>query len=173
MMTRRVRWAAVACLALSLLPAGAGRAEIISASLGVRGMTCSICSSSVERRLRKLHFVESACVDLGRGLTDLVPRPGKRFDGRRLLREVHRAGFTPGVIRVVAEGPISRAGGSVYLAITPDQTALLRGPGGGPLTASLPASGAVRVQGRFADPSGDERASVAIEVESASTVTPR
>jgi copper chaperone CopZ len=150
---------------------GGGRttqAQVLSAKVSVRGMTCNICSGTVERRLRRLSFVERATVDLEAGLAQLAVRSGPRFDGRRVLRSIHDAGFTPGDIQVVARGRLLIREETPYLELAPGQVALLLGPHGGMPPVSFRSAGSVlRVTGRFADPSGDTRASVAITVERA------
>ncbi len=151
---------------LALLLCGAPRvapAQVLSARVAVRGMTCTLCSSAIERRLRKVTCVQRASVDLERGLAQLSPRGGSRFDGRKVLGAIRAAGFTAGDIEVVAEGRVSRAQGATYLTLPAGEVALLRNAGDG---AAGPHEGArVRVEGRFSDPSGDPRASVAITVQ--------
>ena len=147
---------------LLLLPA-APRAEVLSARVAVRGMTCTLCSGSVERRLRRLSFVERATVDLDRGLADLALRPGVTFEGRRVLQSIRSAGFTPGDIEVVARGTLVRQGRDPYLEVAPGKLVLLTGDTDEGWTGGPP-GGLVQVTGRFADPSGDARAEVAITV---------
>ncbi len=152
--------AALACAAAcTVFVPGAANAQIVSARVAVRGMTCTICSSAVERRLRKVACVQRATVNLERGLANLIPRGDKRFDGKRVLAAIRAAGFSPGDIEVVAEGTVSMRDGSPYLELPQGELALLRNAGD-----AGRAGRRVRVDGRFSDPSGDPRAAVAITV---------
>ncbi len=153
---------------LVVVPRAPARAEILSAKVVVRGMTCNICSGTVERRLKRVACIVTASVDLERGLASIGPRGGQRFDGRRVLKAIRDAGFTPGDIRVVARGRLISREGAAYLELGAGELAILTGPSGRSAPPGLPAPGSrVQVSGRFADPSGDPRASVAIAVERA------
>ncbi len=169
-------WAAIAFLVGSGcgpfgLPASAG-AEILSARVAVRGMTCNICAGTVERRLKRVACIVTASVDLEHGLAQLSPRPGQHFDGRRVLKAIHDAGFTPGDIYVVARGQLVTRNGIAYLELVPGDLVILSGATGPPSLPDLPGAGqTIRVSGRLADPSGDSRASVGICVERAALAT--
>lgn len=160
---RAGRAATLAAVMITLAAARAP-AEILSARIAVRGMSCTICSGTVERCLRRLPFVSQATVDLDRGLAQLVPRPGQRFQGRAVLKAVRRAGFTPGDIAVVAQGRLTMRGSDPYLEIYPGELALLTGSDA--IAATRAGEGVTaRVLGRLADPLGDRRADVGIALE--------
>ncbi len=150
-------------------PAGA---EVLSARVAVRGMTCNICAGTVERRLKRVACIVSASVDLEHGLAHINPRAGQHFDGRRILKAIREAGFTPGDIQVVARGQLLSRDGAAYLELGPGDLVILTGAPGTASPLDLPAPGSlVRVTGRLADPSGDTRASVGIAVERAVAAT--
>ena len=159
---------AVGCALALPEPAGA---EVVSARVIVRGMTCNICAATVERQLKRVSCVVKASVDLERGLAQINPRDGQRFDGRRILKAIRAAGFTPGDIHVVARGRLLLRDGSYYLDLGNGDVAVLAESRGGALALVVPAPGGnIEVSGRFNDPAEDARASVGITVENAIAV---
>ena len=48
-----------------------------SATLRIEGLVCSLCATSVERRLRKVAGVRTARVDLGRGEAQVTYAPSR------------------------------------------------------------------------------------------------
>jgi copper chaperone CopZ len=135
-------------------------------------MTCNICAGTVERRLKRVACIMTASVDLERGLAEINPRSGQRFEGRRILKAIRDAGFTPGDIVVVARGQLVSRDEAAYLELGPGDLAILTGATRASPPPDLPAPGSlIRVTGRFADPSGDPRASVGIVVERAVVAT--
>jgi copper chaperone CopZ len=143
-------------------------AEVVSARVAVRGMTCNICAGTVERRLKRVACIMTASVDLERGLAHINARAGQHFEGSRILKAIREAGFTPGDIQVVARGQLLSRDGAEFLELAPGELVILTNAAGTTSPLELPANGSlVRVTGRFADPSGNPRASVAIAVEHA------
>ncbi len=80
-------------LGLSIV-AGRVQAQFISAQLDLAGLTCSLCSNSVEKSIRQLDFVENISIDLNSNLSEVVFKPGKKADISALAQKVYDAGFS-------------------------------------------------------------------------------
>lgn len=69
-------------------------AQVISASVGVNGLTCSQCSRSVEMQLRKLPFVKTVTMNLKQTEGSLEFKDGAKVDFSRIAEAVKNAGFS-------------------------------------------------------------------------------
>lgn len=81
-------------LVLFLIPGV--KAQFISASLGIHGLTCSLCSYGVEREIEKLDFVESVDMDLNQNIATIRFQKGKAVVIKDLVESVYKAGFSVG-----------------------------------------------------------------------------
>jgi cation transport ATPase len=69
-------------------------AQIISARVGVNGLTCSQCSRSVEMQLRKLSFVKNVNMNLKQTEGGLEFKEGVKIDFSKIAQAVKDAGFS-------------------------------------------------------------------------------
>jgi len=69
-------------------------AQILSASVGINGLTCSQCSRSVEMQWRKLPFVQEVEMNLEHTLGTLIFRSGSKVDLNAVAGAVRDAGFS-------------------------------------------------------------------------------
>ncbi len=88
------------------LIAGHVQAQFVSARLDLAGLTCSLCSKSVEKSIRQLDFVENISTDLNSNLSEVVFKPGKKVDISALAQKVYDAGFS--VLSLTATFDFSR-----------------------------------------------------------------
>jgi copper chaperone CopZ len=72
----------------------ASSGQFKSASLAIDGLTCSMCSYSVERSIKKLKFVSTVSVDLNSNIAKVEFKPDSKTDIRNLIKSVRDAGFT-------------------------------------------------------------------------------
>jgi len=79
---------------LLIMFAVASHAQILSAKVGINGLTCSQCSRSVEMQLRKLSFVKDVDMDLGQTEGTLQFRKGSDIDFSKIAKAVKDAGFS-------------------------------------------------------------------------------
>jgi copper chaperone CopZ len=68
-------------------------AQIIKAELQVAGLTCSMCSRSVDKSLRTLDFIDSVAVDLSHASFMLFFKKDKTIDFIQIKKKVEDAGF--------------------------------------------------------------------------------
>lgn len=107
---------------LLLLPAAAANAQVLSAELGVNGLTCSQCSRSVDMQLRRLPFVKTVQMDLEHTRGTILFHAHSEVDLKAVARAVRNAGFSVRNLRVRIEmkgaTPVSdqvfRIGNSLY-----------------------------------------------------------
>lgn len=76
---------------LSVSPAFAG---LKWADIGINGLTCSLCSRSVEMSLRRLDFVEDVVMSLETTEGRIFFKSGVLIDPVQIARAVVRAGFS-------------------------------------------------------------------------------
>jgi copper chaperone CopZ len=71
-----------------------GYSKIISAEIGVNGLTCSMCSRSVELAIKKLGFVESVEMDLEKANAIIKFKSEAIIDFKKIANAVKDAGFS-------------------------------------------------------------------------------
>jgi copper chaperone CopZ len=69
-------------------------ATITSVQIGVDGLTCSMCSRSVEIALKKLSFVEEVKMDLKQTQGNITFKKGQNVNFKKLAKAVKDAGFS-------------------------------------------------------------------------------
>jgi copper chaperone CopZ len=69
-------------------------AQFISAQMQIDGLTCSMCSYSVEKSVQKLGFVKKVQVDLNSNLATIEFKEAKNVNIRDLIKAVKDAGFS-------------------------------------------------------------------------------
>jgi copper chaperone CopZ len=77
------------------------KAQFKSATIGIDGLTCSMCSNSAERLLRQLDFVEDVKMDLNATTCYITFRKGNKVKIYKLADKVKDAGFSVRMITAV------------------------------------------------------------------------
>ncbi|WP_190277222.1 heavy-metal-associated domain-containing protein [Taibaiella lutea] len=70
------------------------QAQVLSAKVGINGLTCSQCSRSVEIQLRKLSFVKNVNMNLASTEGTLQFKEGSDIDFLKIAKAVKDAGFS-------------------------------------------------------------------------------
>ena len=71
-----------------------GKAQIKEAKLQASGLTCSMCSNSIQKALEKLSFVESVDSDVETSVFTMKFKSKERVDIERIQKAVTKAGFS-------------------------------------------------------------------------------
>ncbi|RYE56040.1 MAG: copper chaperone [Sphingobacteriales bacterium] len=69
-------------------------AQITKISLRASGLTCSMCSNSINKALKTIDYVKAVDSDLKTYTFDVVFKPGAAVDLDRIKTKVENAGFT-------------------------------------------------------------------------------
>ncbi|MBX9852261.1 MAG: heavy-metal-associated domain-containing protein [Cytophagaceae bacterium] len=77
------------------------QAQFKSASLGVDGLTCSMCTNSVEKLIRQLDFVKATKMDLNSTVVEIIFKEGKKVNINSLAGKVYDAGFSVRFLKAV------------------------------------------------------------------------
>src|SRR3954452_18880745 len=77
-------------LALSL----ATRAQVTKVSLQASGLTCSMCSNSINKALKKLDFVDKIYADIKTYTFEITFKPNSNVDFDMIKKKVEGAGFS-------------------------------------------------------------------------------
>ncbi|MFT3946447.1 MAG: heavy metal-associated domain-containing protein [Agriterribacter sp.] len=72
----------------------AANSQVVKADLQAGGLTCSMCSKSINTALKTLIFVESVETDINNNMFSIVFRPGIKPDFDLLKKKVADAGFS-------------------------------------------------------------------------------
>ncbi len=67
--------------------------------VGVNGLTCSVCTQSVERSIKRLEFVESVSMSLENTEGRIYLKKGATVDLRKIAKAVMNAGFSVRFVR--------------------------------------------------------------------------
>ena len=86
--------------ASALAGSGVTRVEVL-----LQGMACSLCSGSLEQKLRSLAAPETVKLDLEQRLLTLTLRPGATISDAQLRSLLREAGYNVRQIRRLAAGP--------------------------------------------------------------------
>jgi copper chaperone CopZ len=89
------------CLCLAIIYSAGVNAQFESSSIGVNGLTCSMCQKSVEKSLYRLKFIQSISSDLENTTLYVTFKPGTDVSIEQLAEKVKSAGFTVRNIDVV------------------------------------------------------------------------
>ena len=84
----------------ALAGSGVTRVEVL-----LQGMACSLCSGSLEQKLRSLAAPETVKLDLEQRLLTLTLRPGATLSDAQLRSLLREAGYNVRQIRRLAAGP--------------------------------------------------------------------
>jgi len=88
-------------LLFSLTYSKTTKAQFISATLGINGLTCSLCSFGVERELYKLDFIEQVKMDLNQNIATILFKSNNNVYMKKLIAAVYDAGFSVGYTQAV------------------------------------------------------------------------
>lgn len=69
-------------------------AQLDSVEIGVNGLTCSMCSYSVEYSLKKLEEIQSVNMDLNSNIARVYFKSGGAVDFEALAKKVKESGFS-------------------------------------------------------------------------------
>jgi copper chaperone CopZ len=100
--------------------------SIKSISIGVNGLTCSMCTRSVEMSIRKLDFVDSVVMDLENTEGKVYLKKGGDIDLRKVAKAVTSAGFSVRFMRIQVDFEDSIA--STCFSIGPDSFQFIHEP---------------------------------------------
>jgi len=89
------------------------KAQFISAVVGIDGLTCSACSFSTEKSIRKLIFVDSVYMELEKNIATVYFKKNSSVSIHSLAQKVIDAGFAVRSIHAIYDFQ--------DLKITPDQ----------------------------------------------------
>jgi copper chaperone CopZ len=71
-------------------------AAFVGAKIKVTGVTCSMCSNSVQKALGTLPFISAIEVDLENAVFNVTFRPGQAVSADQIREQVEGAGFSVG-----------------------------------------------------------------------------
>jgi copper chaperone CopZ len=69
-------------------------AQFVSATLGINGLTCSMCSFAVQSALERLPFVETATLNLNTNIAEVWFKKDQSVSIRQVVDAVYKAGFS-------------------------------------------------------------------------------
>ena len=81
-------------LILAMVITLTSNAQITKVSLRASGLTCSMCSNSINKALKTIDYVKAVDSDLKTYTFDVVFKPGAAVDLDRIKTKVENAGFT-------------------------------------------------------------------------------
>ena len=88
-------------LACSLLIQVKSKAQFVSATLGINGLTCSLCSYNVEQEISKLEYVETIKMDLNQNIAQIKFAKGIPVHMKDVVNAVYKAGFSVGYTQAI------------------------------------------------------------------------
>ena len=69
-------------------------AQFSSATVGINGLTCSLCQKGVEKEIRHLSFVQDVNIDLEKTTAQITFKPGSDVSIDDIAKKIESAGFT-------------------------------------------------------------------------------
>jgi len=72
----------------------ATRAQVIKVSLQASGLTCSMCSNSINKALKTLNFIDKIDTDMKTYTFEISFKPNSHVDFDKIKNKVENAGFT-------------------------------------------------------------------------------
>ena len=77
-----------------LLVSVSSQAQVLSVNLQASGLTCSLCSNSINKSLQKLEFVSKVEPNIKNSSFNISFKPGSKIDFDQLKKKVEDAGFS-------------------------------------------------------------------------------
>lgn len=90
-------------------------AQIVSATIGVNGLTCSQCSRSVEMELKKLPFVAKVDMDLEHTQGEIFFKRNENINLDDLSQAIRNAGFSTRFVKVQFDFSVLNLGSSCFI----------------------------------------------------------
>jgi len=125
--------------------AGGAAAQVTTATVEVKGMSCPFCAFGVEKRLGAVGGVDQVIVSMKGGSAELTAAKDQSIDLSAVPEAVRRAGFTPGRIEATVRGAVRR---------TADGFEIVPGGGGKPLAVVAPGAPLLATFARAASDGG-------------------
>ena len=72
----------------------ASNAQVTKVSIQASGLTCSMCSNSINKSLKTIDFVENVNSNIKTSSFEITFKPGSKVDFDKLKKKVEDAGFT-------------------------------------------------------------------------------
>src|SRR5690554_5245522 len=69
-------------------------AQVQEVEVGINGLTCSMCSYSVENSIKKLSYVNIVKMDLNKNIAQVFSDRGKSIDFKEVAERVKKSGFS-------------------------------------------------------------------------------
>lgn len=88
-------------IVFTFLSALSVQAQFVSASVGVDGLTCSMCAKGTEETLRQLPFIDDVKIDLNKLVASITFKKGVHVEIDKLKEMIYDAGFTTRSLEVV------------------------------------------------------------------------
>lgn len=130
-------------LALALAP-GVARADVKDIAITVKGVTCPVCTHSINIAVRRLAGVKSTKIALAtRVVLDVTPHSGAWVEPSQIIRQISLTGFQakPDEVKLRLQGDIAIRGERMLLTLSdiasPPAVRLLITPGGGDARGSI------------------------------------
>lgn len=102
-------------LAITLLIALRGTAQIQSAELTASGLTCSMCSKAIYKSLEKIHEIKSITVDIKKSSYSITFKEGAIISPDVIKKAVEDAGFSVASLKITANLSKVEASGQIEL----------------------------------------------------------
>jgi copper chaperone CopZ len=84
----------IVVLLVMLVASVTSRAQFVSATVGVDGLTCSMCARGVEESLKQLEFIDSIHIDLNKLVATVFFKKGVSVEMSKLHEMIEDAGFS-------------------------------------------------------------------------------
>ena len=81
-------------LVIALALAMVTRAQVTNVSLQASGLTCSMCSNSINKALKTLDFIDKTDTDMKTYTFEISFKPNSHVDFDKIKNKVENAGFT-------------------------------------------------------------------------------
>lgn len=111
---------AVLLLALAMTP-DAARADVKDISITVKGVTCPVCTHSINIAVRRLAGVKSTKIALAtRVVLDVTPHSGAWVEPSQIIRQISLTGFQakPDEVKLRLQGDIAVSGERMMLTLS-------------------------------------------------------
>ncbi len=87
----------IASLIIILFLSVAANAQLTKVNLQASGLTCSMCSNSINKSLKTLDFVDKVNANIKNSTFEITFKPNSKVDFDKIKKKVEDAGFTVAV----------------------------------------------------------------------------